>query len=403
MLTITSSVGKNGTNRSHDVRLIQTALKLLKKANGQPYLAGKCDGRYGNQTGGAITAFQNEHLFSSGQKPPDEMPGLIRPGGKTLATLTGKLPQEYRAMRIIPNTLTVYLGQPQSSYVAFRGIFFPYTEFAPDFKSRLTNLIAKMYADHGIVLSIPNNGWRRSFAVQWKIYDDNKSKKVKTTESAAGESNHQYGNAVDLGFDGLQWFDDEGRLVKENHWLKIMLSKSYRRFSEFWKTRDDIATSFGIKKTNLANDLIHLQSYEDGRSQVSMGRSLAVHLTTVSNQKTGNNHAWGVKLSGPNIYLCDYGLGGEKYSVGEAQDIWIGRVDVKKENLAAALNAKLQKDAKFKVVEFFGEKPAANAAQPPSYTASQIKDSYVKTIKDRLVADFKAADAHWILWKPVPR
>lgn len=181
------------------------------------------------------------------------------------------------------------------------------------------------------------------------------------------------------------------------------MAKSYRRFSEFWKIRDDIATSFGIKKTGLANDLIHLQSYEESNGNVSMGKSLAVHLTTVSKEKTGNNHKWEVNLSKPNIYTSDYGLGGNKYTVGGAQNIWIGKIDVKKSDLAAALNAKLQKDPKFKVAEFFGEKSAANATQPSSYTAAQIKDSYIKTIKDRLVEDFKATDKHWILWKPVKK
>lgn len=401
MTTITHSVGKQGANKKHDVLLVQTMLKHVKNKQGKPYLAGKCDGSSGPQTIGAITAFQKDHVLVSATPPAGEALGLITPHGVTLKRLAAKLPARYRTMRIIPNTNTVYLGQSKLAFVTIHAAVFTHPELVPDLRVKLALTTAKMWHDHGIALSVPWNGWRRPFALQAKIQNDGKEPDGTNTKtgSGAGESNHQYGHAVDIGFDGLEWFDDNGALKKDDHWLNKM---PYRRNQHFWAARNKIAfDTYGLYKTNKRDDLIHVQTYSD--DDVSMGKSLAEHLTTVS-QKIGNNHKWTVALSGKNRYSSNYGLGGKTtYLVGTAEKMAEGVFAVDKVDLAAALNAKLKSDKKFDVAKFFGETAAAGATQPASYTAAQIKDSYVKTMKKRLQADFVAADEHWILWKPVSK
>jgi len=59
MADITDSVGEGGTNKVHDVALVQAMLSVIKDAKGNPYLD-DYDGKYGHGTKGAIVKFQTD-------------------------------------------------------------------------------------------------------------------------------------------------------------------------------------------------------------------------------------------------------------------------------------------------------------------------------------------------------
>jgi hypothetical protein len=61
MTDITGSVGEGGTNKTHDVALVQAMLRIVKSKKGTPYLSGNYDGTYGQQTKNAIIAFQADY------------------------------------------------------------------------------------------------------------------------------------------------------------------------------------------------------------------------------------------------------------------------------------------------------------------------------------------------------
>src|SRR5262249_22378361 len=108
-------------------------------------------------------------------------------------------------------------------------------------------------------------------------------------------------------------------------------------------------------------------------------------------------------------YKSDFGLGGALFQVGSALTIWGGAANVTKPDLVNALNAKLARDKTFKVETFFGlppmpVPPVNPGAKPPPIVLkdADVKPSYVATMKTRLQAEFKTANAKRDKWKPVP-
>jgi peptidoglycan hydrolase-like protein with peptidoglycan-binding domain len=400
------SVGEGGANAAHDVALIQVMLRVVKNAKGAVYFNNAYTGTYDAATKAAVIAFQTDQKLASapGAKLDPaaaaklDKTGFIDKGSATLKALSQALPADYKEVLIIEGTKTVYLPMAEASAKASAAAIQAKADLDPVFRGKVANLVTEMYAKHKIVLSIPGDGWNRNFAAQ--------AVPAKAgTGANPGESNHQYGKAVDIGFDGLRWVAGDGQINKpDNFWLSKAGMPADKQ-KAFWEARNRIAfNALGLFKTNKVGDLIHLQAYKD--DHVSYGRSLAALLQAVS----PNGMKWSVDLANPNQYRSDFGLGGAPYKAGSALQIWGGQATVSKPDLVKALNAKLAVDKAFSVDKFFGvpmpvapqAKPGAKPPAPIILKDVDIKDAYLATMKTRLKGEFQAADQNRGKWKPLP-
>lgn len=403
MPDIKDSVGDGGTNAVHDVAMVQLMLQAVKDAKNTPYFNADYTGTYADTVKNAIIAFQKDQKLlppppTAGAKVPAnaEKQGLIAKNSQTLAKLNAAVPAKYAKATIIANTKTIYLAMDaaiaEGSAKAING--------KPDmdltFRGNAAKLVNQVFAQHKIALTIPGSGWHRTFAQQAAL-------SPAVTGAGPGESNHNYGQAVDIGFNELNWVEGNGDIVQTDYWLaKMPTAKSL----PFWTARNKIATGLNIFPTHFPGDLIHLQAFDD--ANVGYANSLASLLNVVS-----KTLKWEAVPGHPNQYNNDYGLGGAKFLVGTAREIWAGNALIKKADLATALNAKLAKDAKFDVLKFFGVAPAAPQKTPPApvkappppplLKETDIKDAYLVKIKKDLKADFVLADQNWTKWKPVAK
>jgi hypothetical protein len=423
MPDIKDSVGEGGANRTHDVAMVQLMLRLVKDSKQAPYLSSDYDGSYGPATKSAIIAFQKDQQLiadpatnanavvatnvtavanaaAGATAAANEKSGLIAKGSRTLAKLSALVPAAYANMRIIDNTKTVYLPMDAATHQTNAESIGNDPNLNPDFRGKVRKMADQMFDDHKISLSTPRDGRRRTFAEQMAVA-------LSATGAGPGESNHQYGRAVDIGFQDLQWISGNGDIKKENYWLSASQMPSAKQ-QAFWNARNTIATAQGLFKTNKTDDLIHLQAYDD--NGVSYGRSLVALLNSVHRA----NHAWAVATGHPNQYKSDFGLGGATYPVGSARQIWSSQATVTKADLAAAINIKLTKDKNFNFGKFFGDPPMPmnlniktppmnpNAKIPPvkQIKEADIKLGYITKIQKELKGDFEAADANWNRWTP---
>lgn len=101
MAKLSGSVGEGGLNTKHDVALVKLILSAIKTAKGPTYLEARYDGSFGPQVGKAIAAFQADNSVGGRVVPgaPADKPGLILPGGETLAKLSAKVPAQLQAAR----------------------------------------------------------------------------------------------------------------------------------------------------------------------------------------------------------------------------------------------------------------------------------------------------------------
>lgn len=380
MPDIKSAVGEpalGGVNKTHDVALVQAMLRLVKNAKGMPYLAGNYDGVYGNQTKNAITTFQQDQklvvippLAGAGKAvgkgpapkvaaPPvvkggGEKPGLVGPNSPTLQKLSALLPNEFKTMRVIENTKTVYLEAGATDLAASRLEISGYAQFDKVFRDKVLRLVDQVYQKHKIVLWVTKTGWRRTFADQ--------AKEV-MTKAGPGESNHNFGRATDIGFRNFRWVQG-GAAIKENDWLNTLQAASPAKAGAFWDARDAIAKQVGLHR--LGFERVHLQDFD--QSTVSNVNALVKLLNTVGTMK------WSPR------YQSDLGCGGALFEVGTAKQIWAGQATVNKAMLAKALTAKTKKEVK----------------------ETDVTPEAIEAMKRALKADFEAADSQWIKWSPAP-
>jgi hypothetical protein len=103
---LTGAVGERGANQPHDLALVQTMLKALRAGRtGQPFYAGRIDGRTGPKTVAAIGAFKSE--VTGGQKLPD--PGTFDKNSNQFRQLV----QRYnKHVRIASGTAIPLMGAP---------------------------------------------------------------------------------------------------------------------------------------------------------------------------------------------------------------------------------------------------------------------------------------------------
>ena len=207
MADIKDSVGEQGTNKVHDIALVQAMLRLVKDAKNQPYLGGNYDGSYGKVTKAAIISFQNDHKLAAAKAGPgQDTLGLVSSGGPTILKLNAMLSAENKEIRILPDTRTVYWPGNEADAKESSKAILGNVEMEVTFRTTVAKLVDTMFQDHKIVLSLTNSGARRTFQKQYELV----TQPNPPTKAGPGESNHNYGMAVDIGFKGLKWMQGNG-------------------------------------------------------------------------------------------------------------------------------------------------------------------------------------------------
>lgn len=375
MVTVSASVGRGQTNVRSDVAIVQAALKLLNANNGRPYLGGNIDGGHGPQTQAAIDAFQAEHIADAAPAPA----GTIQPSGATLTAMANALPADLRDLRALPGQRTVYLGRPIAEATTSAMAVRNNAGLRQNFRARVAQLIEAFHTSHGLVLSLTNTGARRTFAEQALI-------RPPSSYAGPGESNHQFGNAVDLGFNGTIWLRPDGTRVTDNHWLANLERTSNVAASAFWDARDALALRGPYSFFRLNFERIHLQDFNGATT--SAGRSLAAHLTRSGNWRwqTGHydraNRDW--------HYQSDLGgTTGSFVTVGTANQIFAGTATVSAAEITQA-----------GWIRPTGA--TATTSQPTTAATPPITLADIAVVRTALQADFIAADGNWAAWVPVP-
>ncbi len=354
MPDITDSVGEPGAaNKVHDVALVQAMLRVVKNAKSSPYLAGEYDGVYGGHTKTAIVDFQTDQKLIV--KDGTEKLGVVSKGGPTLAKLSALVPAQYQTLRIMENTKTVYLESSAADTATSKAAVVTAT-LEPGFQTKVGQLVQLMFDQHKITLWLAKDGARRTFAEQ--------AAQTKTF-AGPGESNHNFGRAVDIGFKNFNWVQGNGTIKQDADWLNALEAVSAAKANAFWDARDAIALKT-VGLFRLQFERVHLQAFDD--STVSTPRSLAKLLNTVGKMK------WEPQ------YKCDLGYGGALFFVGTAKQIWAGNAVVTKTMIAQAMSAKLKKVVK----------------------DAEIKAQQLNDMKKALKADFELADQGWLKWVAVP-
>src|SRR5262245_9746495 len=219
MQKLTGSVGDGATNKIHDVALIEVLLRVAKNPKTKkPYFGHNYDGKFNKQTKDAIVAFQREYGLASSStsgstsgSSSSEKLGVIEPDSASFSMLVEHVVAQnaaYWRLRVLPDTKMVYLEMTQAEFDE-RLKTVTDSELQADFKKKVIALIRQMYTDHKIALA----GWgklsyRRSFEDQHKVLARG------TSEAGPGESNHQFGRALDVGYVGLQYVQPNGKIGK---------------------------------------------------------------------------------------------------------------------------------------------------------------------------------------------
>jgi hypothetical protein len=391
MPDIKDSVGDGGINNVHDVALVQAMLSIIKDAKNNAYLA-DYDGKPGPGTTKAIKAFQGDQnlLTKPGAGPgagAAEKEGLVAKGSATLAKMVAALPGDFKDIRIIEKTSTVYFPGDENDSKASQKEILGKPDLQAGFRASVAKLVDLMFTNHKIVLWVTKSGWKRSFDEQQKIATGGTG----ATHAGPGESNHNFGRAVDIGFNKFTWLKGGGQKAVDDWWL-LVLTKNEKdaignaKAADLWKARDDIGVKgLGLFNSILPGDTDHLQSFDD---HLPNDKALADLLNRVGKMK------WEAEHKKPRRYNSDLGLGATMFNVGKATEIWAGKATVTKKMVAQA-----KTDAAMKAALAKG--PAAVKAVVP-VLEKDIKDADVEQMQKALKADFATAEAKWEQWKAVP-
>ncbi|MFL5582263.1 MAG: hypothetical protein ACJ8AO_17990 [Gemmatimonadaceae bacterium] len=426
MAEITGTVGDKARNAKHDVALVQAMLRLVKGKGGAAYFAGPYDGRYNAKLGQAIAKFQSEQgvataapagaaaapaapaggftpkpitpaplapaggsapSSSTSRSPfgaggagvsappapskftpaapapapsgPTDTSGVVSVDGPTIKKLSELLPKGFEGIRTMPDCTLVYLAGDAAAATASAKEISDNADLESGFRTTVASLVNLMYQRHKLVLSLTKSGGRRTFQKQYELATQAEA----PTKAGPGESNHNWGRAVDIGFQGIRWLQGDGSVLTDDYWLNRLAKTKPAWSAELWQGRNAIAVGeLGLFPSALAGDLIHLQAFDDDK--VSMRKSLAALLDTVGAM------SWSV---GSGSYQCDLGGGKDKVPVGKATQIW---------NRSATIDA-------------------AALAKATGKKAADIKPADVKAMKEKLRAEFETAEGSWGQWTAV--
>ncbi|MGB7209145.1 MAG: hypothetical protein WBD27_10840 [Pyrinomonadaceae bacterium] len=396
MQVITNSVGENGNNNISDVALVQAILvKTLRPATATtpsaPFLA-SYDGVSGNSTIGAIRDFQNNHVFVSanGQQSapnPNATAGLVRPNDATWAKLVEMVPADFSDMRVLAGGKTVYVAataaQLQVKIAAANALI-----FTQAFRTKVIACINRMHSLHGIAIGVCSQGDRRNFQTQYDLLTSGRN----VTNAGPGESNHNFGMAVDLGFAGLRWLQSNGTVTeRETSWLHSLEAVNSAQALKFWEALRTVGTSAEVGAfRGPESDRPHLQNWED--AGVSMAARLADLLTRSGTMRWSGRRG---------AYSCDLGFGGELFAVGTAAQVWNRQATITVANLVAARAGQVALAAPGGPPRQVPgiQRPGAPNQQPnrPQGPPTQVD---VVAMQQELRRQFELADANWQNWTP---
>lgn len=379
MQLIAGSVGKNGRNFVSDVALVQAILLKMQRlptrtASTGPYLS-SYDGICGNATNNAIRAFQDEHVFVSadgGQcvANPNATAGLVAPSDATWKRLVEKIPKEFADLRVVEGGKTVYIAATDAQLQRKINATNVLT-FGPAFRFKVINCINRMYNLHGIAIGVCVQGDRRDFQTQYGLLTSGRG----VTNAGPGESNHNFGMGVDLGFEGLRWLHEDGTIVEnETSWLhrldprQVLVAEALR----FWDALRSAGTSATVGMFHgPIKDRPHLQNWDD--AGVDMASRLADLLTRSGSMR------WSGRRQ---RYQCDFGLHADLFDVGTAAQIWNRQATVTIDVLTRAWTAAV----------------ARVSQQRPPQQAPKITQADVIAMQQELRHQFELADANWQSW-----
>ncbi|MDQ3948709.1 MAG: M15 family metallopeptidase [Gemmatimonadota bacterium] len=389
MPDIKDTVGEGGANNVHDVALVQAMLRVVKDAKGQPYLGGNYDGVYGGQTKAAIQRFQADQKLVP--PPPGTKDGktLIGVAGATIQKLSAMLPPAYTDIRIIEKMKTVYVAASDVDAKAGQTTVNGEPNVDPAFRGKALQAVKQTYADYKIAFTVGPNGGRRTFAQQAKIATTG------ATTVGPGESNHNWGRALDLLPVNFQWLKGDGTVVKDTPWLEqLEKQKGVAQADQIWDARDVAVKAAGlflIKTTQTFRDRPHVQAWD--QNAVNMGNALVALLNAVDAIK------WANAGGSPRQYSCDLRLAGaEQVKIGTAVQIWNTQAKVAAADVVTAVN-KAQialDDARL----IWGGKAVVKKAAFKPIAAKDVKATDITAIQKALKKSFELADQNFLKWKP---
>jgi hypothetical protein len=394
---LTGPVGDSGQNKRHEVLLVQFMLKFSEQKS---YYPRECTGTWDGATAAGIRAFQSDYeliALTTTKVPRDarvtprrdpealaaakhhDKPGLVEPRSRTWKELLYWLPEHYAEVRTVEGVDLVYYGMQWHELAMSLNEVRGNKELASSFRDKIADLVQRFHQRTEIAMRVePAKGFRRPFGGQKGVKSD----------ANPGESVHQYGYAVDLGFKYLRWVDQQGVNRSADFWLNGMPNRVAK---QLWAARNKIAlvAPLSLYLSKFPED-IHLQAFDDDK--LDSAGSLRDHLAAVGPRKM----KWRIEYMTPTDYFCDLGLGGDLYYVGSSKDIWTAST-LSKADLAAAVAAKVKADPTFAVQNFVGTSHSATSG----FTAGTVTTEQLTRIQDMLRAELKAAEATWPSWKPV--
>ena len=328
--------------------------------------------------------------------------GVVGPKSATFQKLSDLLPAEYKGTMILPGGTTVYF--PGAAKDATDSATALRTNLQLDQKFRLKagDFVDELYAETKLVgKAPPGTGTRRDFAKQMTVI----------SAAGPGESNHQFGQAADVGLAGLKWVDGDGTVRTDNAWLdsgdaggKAFMTPE--KAKEFWKAHHAAFAAKGLHPTLLKGDEVHVQAYKD--TDLSYSKSLTNLLNATGAMKWGGAKGG----NGPNKYASDLGLGGKQFAIGTAKNIYGGEGKIEKADVVEALKASgkdLSKLDVYKDFQFVKDalKDVKGAPGKPlqpvtaaKVTEKDITDADLERLRQAAKADWVKADQNWKAWTP---
>jgi hypothetical protein len=402
MQKITGTVGDKGTNNVSDVALVQAILLKTTRAATRttpaaPYLT-SYDGDCGKFTKAAIRAFQDDHVFVSKDglqcaPNPRATPGIVGPDDATWEKLIEKVDPAFSDMRVMQGGKTVYVAAT-AEQLAARIEAVGRLTFTAVFRAKVIACINRMHELYGIAVGVCREGDRRTFEAQYLLLTSGRN----VTSAGPGESNHNFGMAVDLGFERLRWLKKRGEVTEnETSWFHILNPDQNvigPEAMKFWEALRSVGTSDAVGAfRGPVGDRPHLQNWND--AGVDMATRLADLVTRSGTMRwRGANQA----------YSCDLGFGGDFYRVGSARQIWNRQATVTIDMLTRARAAQ--------AVRAGAGRPMAQAAAVPGRApqpgnaargaprVQPVTQADVAAMQQALRREFETADANWQNWTP---
>ena len=255
MQPLRGTVGEGGVNARQDSALVQAMLVLTRRPSdldpNRPRYLAVIDGDCGDRTKRAIRQFQNDQVFvgphrNTSAPVPGATAGRVVAGDPTWRQLLAAVPPEFGDLRVLEGSKTVYVAAMAADQAeSINGI--SALTFQPTFRNQLVVLVGRIFNAYGIVCSVCRDGDRRTFQTQYDLLTSGRN----VTHAGPGESNHNFGQAVDLGFRGLRWLRADGTVVEDEDWWLHQMDPRQLATGEslfFWNMLRNAGTAAGLHR-----------------------------------------------------------------------------------------------------------------------------------------------------------